>query len=593
MIDGPGFTAEQKQYLEGFLSGLKQKLAAAGGLTVGPAAGAAAGLPEGPEDIHRVAQDRFLAAGRKLVPEEEAKRRKDPFAMWDEIRANGAAQRFPKGTDVFLHKYHGLFYVAPAQNAFMCRLRMPGGILSATQFAGVADAAERFGGGYADVTTRANLQIREITAANAADLLMTVQELGLTSRGAGADNIRNITGSPTAGIDGRELFDTRPLTRALHHYILNHRELYGLPRKFNIAFDGGGEVAVLEDTNDIGFAAVAVDEGRSVAPGVYFRLLLGGITGHGDFARDTGVLLTPEECLPVAAAIVRVFIANGDRTDRTKARLKYVIDQWGLDKYLTETEALLPFTLQHFPLTDCRMPADKTKHGHLGVHAQRQGGLHYIGVALPVGRMTSSQMRGLAAIAARHGSATLRLTVWQNLIISDIPAAALGAAQAEIKSLGLDWTASHLRGGIIACTGNTGCKFSASNTKGHAAALIEHLDARLTLDQPLNIHLTGCPHSCAQHYIGDIGLLGVRIPEGEDMVEGYAVNVGGGAGERRRIGREVWPAVPASQLPNRIETMLRVYLAERHPGETFQDFANRHSVDELRRLFDAREAVAA
>src|SRR6266704_6522822 len=141
------------------------------GVTVGPAAGAAAGLPERPEDIHRVAQERFLAAGRKLVPEEEAKRRKDPFAMWDEIVANGAAQRFPKGTDVFLHKFHGLFYVAPAQNSFMCRLRMPGGILGTHQFRGLAELADRYGGGYADVTTRANLQIREIAAASAPAVL--------------------------------------------------------------------------------------------------------------------------------------------------------------------------------------------------------------------------------------------------------------------------------------------------------------------------------------------------------------------------------------------------------------------------------------
>jgi ferredoxin-nitrite reductase len=592
MSDRSGFTEEQKQYLEGFLSGLARKLAI-GGPTPQPAAGVASALPERSEDIHRLAQDRFLAAGRKLVPEEEAKRRKDPFAMWDEIVANGAAQRFPKGTDVFLHKFHGLFYVAPAQNSFMCRLRMPGGILSATQLAGLADAAEHFGGGYTDVTTRANLQIRDIAPGHAAELLMAIQELGLTSRGAGADNIRNVTGSPTAGIDPQELIDTRPLCRALHHYILNHREFYGLPRKFNVGFDGGGQVAVLEDTNDIGFAAVAVDEGEAVPAGVYFRLLLGGITGHGDFARDTGVLLKPEECLPVAAAIIRIFIAEGDRTDRTKARLKYVLDQWGVEKYLAETEALLPFKFTRFPLAACRPRPPQTKHGHIGIRKQRQEGLHYIGIVLPIGRLTAAQMRGLAAIAAHHGSATLRLTVWQNLIVSDIPTAALAAAQAAIKSLGLDWTASHLRGGLIACTGNTGCKFSASDTKGHAAALIEHLEARLTMDQPLNIHLTGCPHSCAQHYIGDIGLLGVRVPEGEDTIEGYAVNVGGGAGEQRRIGREIWPAIPAAQLPERIATMLRAYLAERRPAERFQDFADRHSVDELKRLFDTAPAAAA
>jgi len=246
-----------------------------------------------------------------------------------------------------------------------------------------------------------------------------------------------------------------------------------------------------------------------------------------------------------------------------------------------------------FPLAACRPRAPQAKHAHIGIHKQRQEGLHYIGVVLPVGRLTVVQMRGLAATAARHGSSTLRLTVWQNLIISDIPTASLAAAQAEIATLGLDSTASNLRGGLVACTGNGGCKFSASDTKGHATVLVEHLDARLTIDQPLNIHLTGCPHSCAQHYIGDIGLLGVRVPDGEDSVEGYAVCVGGGAGVQQRIGLEIWPAIPAAHLSDRIETMLRAYLAERRPAESFQDFTNRHSVEELKRLFDTTEAVAA
>src|SRR5438270_4031083 len=169
--------------------------------------------------------------------------------------------RFPKGTDVFLMKFQGMFYVAPAQDSFMCRLRFPGGICSSTQLRGVADLAERFGGGNADVTTRANLQIRQIGPKHTADVLMGLHDLGIINRGAGADNIRNVTASPTAGIDPQELIDTRPLARAMNHYILNHREMYGLPRKFNIAFDGGGTISTLEDTNDIGFAAVRIKKG--------------------------------------------------------------------------------------------------------------------------------------------------------------------------------------------------------------------------------------------------------------------------------------------------------------------------------------------
>ena len=211
----------------------------------------------------------------------------------------------------------------------MCRLRMPGGILNTLQVRGVAALAEELGGGYADVTTRANLQVREIAAAHAPEVLTRLADLGLTSRGSGADNVRNVTGSPTAGIDPQELIDTRPDARRIHHHILNHRELYGLPRKFNIAFDGGGLVPVLEDTNDIAFTAVPVVAGHGVAPGIYYRLALGGITGHRDFARGTGVVVAPADTTPVCDAILRVFIANGDRTNRLKARLKYVLDAWG------------------------------------------------------------------------------------------------------------------------------------------------------------------------------------------------------------------------------------------------------------------------
>ncbi|MBI3514464.1 MAG: hypothetical protein HY060_10435 [Proteobacteria bacterium] len=495
---GPVLTEQQKQYLEGFLAGVKNR--GAGDASAASALTPAETKPSGPEAIHIEAQDRAVAAGGKLVPEELAKRAKHPFDMWDEMRANAAAKRFPKGTDVFLHKFHGLFYVAPNQDAFMRRVRLPGGLIAAAQLRGLGDVAETYGGGYAHVTSR---------------------------------------------------------------------------------------LGVLEDTNDIGFAAVAVDGGGAVPAGVYFRMLLGGITGHGDFGRDSGVLLTPAEVVPAAAAVLRVFIAHGDRTDRKKARLKYLLDAWGLEKFMVEAEPALPFKWRRVPPEMCRPRGPIAKHGHVGVHPQRQAGLSYVGVAVPVGYLPVAQLRGLADIAARHGSGTLRLTVWQNLIVSDVPDGALAAVERELGALGLTSTPSHIRGALVACTGNMGCKFALSNTKTHALAIGDWLEARVALDQPLNIHLTGCPASCAQIHVGDIGLLATKVDRGDDEVEGYHVMVGGGAGAERAMARAIYHSVPADAVPAKLEAMLRAYLAHRHDGETFHAFVNRHAVDALVRLFDA------
>jgi ferredoxin-nitrite reductase len=573
------FTDQQKRWLEGFTSGLAARKAA------GAPAAPVATQPIGPDALQHAAQDRTVAAGGKLVAEEKAKRQRHPLDRWDEVVDRAEAGQFPKGIDVFLTKYQGLFYVAPAQDSFMCRLRIPNGILSAGQMRGLADAADSFGGGYSDVTTRANLQIREIPARCAVDMLLAVQALGLTSRGSGADNIRNITGGATAGIDPQELYDTRPLCRDMHHYILNHREMYGLPRKFNIAFDGGGKVPVLEDTNDIGFVAARAQDGSG--GGIYFRLQLGGITGHHDFAHETGVLLKPEECVKVAGAIVRAFITHGDRTNRTKARLKYVLDRLGRAEFLKEVEKeygqplrrAAGITLEPRPLAD--------KHGHVGVHPQKQLGFNYLGIVLPVGRITSEQMRGLAAISERFGSGTLRLTVWQNLLISDVADKDVGVCIAALQAMGIGVEASAIRRGLVACTGNAGCKFSASNTKGHALRLADHLEARLAVDLPINIHLTGCHHSCAQHYVGDIGLLAAKVEQGEDSVEGYHVYIGGGAAStaEQAMAREYARDVVFDKLPALIEQLLAAWLAHRQaPGETFFEFCRRQEIDRLREL---------
>ena len=573
------FTDQQKRWLEGFTSGLAARKAAA------PQATPAAMAPSGPDALQHAAQDRTVAGGGKLAAEEKAKRQRHPLDRWDEVVGRAEAGQFPRGIDVFLTKWHGLFYVAPAEDSFMCRLRIPNGILNAWQMRGLADAAQSFGGGYCDVTTRANLQVREIPARHAIDMLMAVQALGLTARGSGADNIRNITGSATAGIDPQELFDTRPLCRDMHHYILNHREMYGLPRKFNIAFDGGGRVPVLEDTNDIGFvAARATDDAGG---GIYFRLQLGGITGHLDFAHETGVLLKPEECVKVAGAVVRAFIAHGDRTNRTKARLKYVLDRMGRAEFLREVEKEYGAPLRRAAGIELAPRPMADKHGHIGEHDQKQPGHNYLGVVLPVGRITSEQMRGLADVAERFGSGTLRLTVWQNLLISDVADQDVGVCIAALQAMGIGVEASALRRGLVACTGNAGCKFSASNTKGHALRLADYLEARLAVDLPINIHLTGCHHSCAQHYVGDIGLLACKVVQGEDTVEGYHVYIGGGAAStaEQAMAREYARDVMFQDLAPMIERLLAAWLAHRlAPVESFFEFCRRQEIERLREL---------
>jgi ferredoxin-nitrite reductase len=578
------FSSEQKRYLEGFTSGLQ--IARAGRGLLGK--GAAVEKPTGPDAVHIAAQDRTVAAGGKLNEQENIKREQHPFDAYPRLNEQAAANEFPKPPDTFRWKYYGLFYVAPAQNSFMCRLRMPNGILRHWQMSGLADLATRYGGGYSHVTTRANLQIRDIEAKNAVALIEGIQDLGLCSRGSGADNIRNVTGTPTAGIDPQELIDTRPYAREWHFHILNERALYGLPRKFNVAFDGAGLIAVLEDTNDIGFQAVEVKDGFGAAPGVWFRLALGGITGHKDFARDTGVIVKPADATKVADAIVRVFIEHGDRTNRTKARMKYVLDAIGFDKYLALVEDKLGMKLTRVPAEAVVVRPVFDRRAHVGVHAQKQDGLHWLGVVLPVGKLTAAQMSGLASIAREIGDGDLRLTVWQNLLISGMPTEKLTLAEAAIEELGLSIKASSVRAGLVACTGNTGCRFAASDTKRHAEEIARWCEERVELDGPVNIHLTGCHHSCAQHYIGDIGLLACKVQTSEDgdAVEGYHILVGGGFGPEAMLARELYRDVTAQDAPATIERMLKIYLARRaSPDESFQTFTRRHEIAELTGLF--------
>jgi ferredoxin-nitrite reductase len=582
------FSDEQKRYLEGFMSGLQVGRV---GRNLGGAAGATAKAePTGPDAAHIKAQDNVTASGKKLVDQEKFKREEHPFDAYPRLKQQALDDAPPSPADNFRWRYYGLFYVAPAQDSYMCRLRIPNGILKHWQFAGVADLAERLCGPYSHVTTRANLQLREIPFKHSVELIEGIQELGLCSRGSGADNIRNVTGTPTAGIDPQELLDTRPYAREWHYHILNDRSLYGLPRKFNVAFDGAGKIAALEDTNDIAFSAVEVKDGFGIEPGIWFRLGVGGITGHKDFAKPTGIIVKPEDATKVADAIVRVFIDTGDRTNRLKARLKYVLDSMGVDKFMEAVEERLGRELTRAPKEAIAMRPAFDRMAHIGVHQQKQAGLNWIGVTLPVGKLSCEQMRGLAKIAQDLGDGEIRLTVWQNLLISGVRDDNVALATAAIEKLGLSTTASQVRAGLIACTGNAGCKFAASNTKHHAAQIGDWCDGRVELDTPLNIHLTGCHHSCAQHYISDIGLIAAKVPVGEsdDTVEGYHLFTGGGFGPEAEIGQEVYHDLKAEDAPQAVERLLKAYLKNRTSSEeTFLTFARRHDGNALRKLAEA------
>jgi ferredoxin-nitrite reductase len=579
------FTDEQKRYLEGFAAGVQIMRGGRGlgGKTVNAE-------PTGPDAAHIKAQDKVLASGKKLADQEKFKREEHPFDAYARLREQARTNAPPAPADNFRWRYFGLFYVAPAQDSYMCRLRMPNGILKYWQFAGLADLAESYGGGYSHVTTRANLQIREILPKNAVALIEGIQDLGLCSRGSGADNIRNVTGTPTAGIDPQELIDTRPFAREWHHHILNNRSLYGLPRKFNVAFDGAGKIAVLEETNDIAFSAVEVKDGFGVQPGVWFRLGVGGITGHRDFARATGIIVKPEDATQVADAIVRVFIDTGDRTNRLKARLKYVLDSMGVDKFMETVETRLGRQLARVAAEAILPRPQFDRMAHIGVHAQKQDGLNWVGVALPLGKLTADQMRGLARIALDLGDGEIRLTVWQNLLISGVRDESVALASRALEQLGLSVKTSQIRAGLVACTGNQGCKFAASDTKRHAAEIGDWCEPRVAVDTPLNIHLTGCHHSCAQHYISDIGLIAAKVSvgEGDDTVEGYHLFAGGGFGPQANVGQEVYHDIKAEDAPRTVEKLLKAYLKNRSSAdETFLAFARRHDGETLRKLADA------
>ncbi len=564
------FTQEQTQYLADVLSKLNLHRAFQ-----------SAGKKEEPKTLYGTSLE-------DLCKEELAKYNKHPMDMWDQIVKYSDRNQIAEGIDQFMFRHFGIFNVEPNSTGYMCRLRIPSCKMRGDQLVMLGDLSQDVAGGYAHVTTRGNFQLREIAPNKVLDLFAGLYDMGLSCKGSGADSARNITASPTAGFDPFEVIDLHKYGIKLSHIILNNRQLNGLPRKFNIAFDNAGSLSCVSDTNDIGFVAITVKENPlAVLPGIYCRILLGGITGHKDFARETGIVCLPQHSPEVAEAMLHVYIEHADRTNRNKARLKYVLDKHGFDWFIARTQEKLDSFGNGVQLmrlsTDYDAPRQTiNRQGHIGVHPQKQMGFNYVGVALELGRMSPAQMHGIGRIAQKYGKNDIRLTVWQNLLIPYIADADVENVKNEIAALGLSTDASSFAAGAIACTGKWGCKFAGAYTKQDAAKLVKHLEAKFELDQPINIHLTGCHNTCAQHYIGDIGMIGAATSDGG---EGYNIVLGGGTDSDQGLAQDFCGPVAASDICALVENMISQYLAHREASESFLHFTRRHSIEDLKTIF--------
>jgi len=472
---------------------------------------------------------------------------------------------------------------------FMVRVRIPNGALAAHQFRALADLTERHARGVADLTVRQNVQLHWVTIEDLPTVFETLWRTGITTLGACGDVTRNVTGCPVAGVDADELIDASPLVHEATRLLNGNPEFYNLPRKFKVTITGCRSWCVYPEINDVGLTAVRHPESGEVGFSVRVG---GGLSTDPHLGVRLDAFVQQREAVPVVRAIAEIF-RDSDvlRQNREKARLKFLFlnGGWTAERFLDELQQRLGHRLA--PGVPDDPPADVYR-DHVGIHAQRQSGLSYVGLPVVRGRLTPEQMRGVADLAERFGSGQLRTTTMQNLLVLDVPQGQAGRLAREVETLGFALDASSFRRGTVACTGSEFCKLALTETKGFARWLVEELEGRLPgFDRHVRINVTGCPNSCGQHWIADIGIEGKKLKVDGALVDAYYFCVGGAVGRHQAIARPVGYRVAATEVPAAIERLLRRYLDDRRAGEGFREFAARHTDDELRE-FLAGELVA-
>lgn len=441
-------------------------------------------------------------------------------------------------------KWYGLFHRRATPGFFMLRLRLPNGILSSEQISGIGELVNDYGRGQADITTRQNIQLRWITIADAPRILQRLYALGLTAQQSGMDNVRNIVGCPLAGLDPREVIDARPLAHRLQQAIIGDKTFSNLPRKFNLSISGCRNDCAHAQTHDLAFTPAQRD--RTIG----FNVVVGGALGGREPALGVPLdaFVSPNRVVDLALAILTVFRDQGPRESRKRARLKILIAQCGIAAFRDAVERELGSPLEPAGETLVEQPAGQ----HLGVLAQRPDGHSVVGLLVPVGRISGDDLIELGRLARVYGQAELRLTVQQNVLLPHVPSDRVPALLREPLLQRLSPDPSPWLRGLVACTGSDYCHFSLIDTKGEALALSEALAARYTLEQPVRLHWSGCPHACGQHKVADVGFEGARVRTADGIVSAASLSSGGRLGANATLAEDRLSKQPIVDLPEQV-----------------------------------------
>ena len=538
---------------------------------------------------------------------ERLKREKNPWECLDEIRRFtqlGFAAIPPEWLSTYF-RWWGVYTqgdgagVVGGQGGegkalpyFMVRIRIPNGLLLSHQLRTIAELTDRYARGIADITVRQNIQLHWVTIENLPQVLEALWRCGLNTMGACGDVTRNVTGCPLAGVDADEICDASPLALEATRLLTGNPDFYNLPRKFKISITGCRVWCSYPEINDIGLTAIPRAFGGQSEVGFSLRVG-GGLSAEPHLAARLNAFVRWNQVLPVVKGIAEIFRDSQElREHRERARMKFLFVRqgWTPERFLDELEARLGFRLDAAVAEE---PPDDVYRDHVGIHAQKQQDFFSVGAAVLRGRLSADQMRVAADLAERFAGGQLRTTGMQNLVIVNVPRANTDVLARELDGLGLRVGGSPFWRGAIACSGTEFCKLAITETKGFTRWLVEEMEERLPqFDQELKLHVTGCPNSCGQHWIADIGIEGKKMKAGGRLVDAYYFCVGGAVGRNQAVARPVGYRCPASDVPEALERLLRRYLEERYRGENLRQFFARHSEGQLRE-FLAGELVDA